>query len=116
MCLAVGIGLYFKLRVEPAVWAYAISGSLALGAGLLALRSSAVLGPFMWAMSLVAAGFSIAGARAYSVADPVIGWRYYGPIEGRVVGDGIQIGGVELITRPHADPDNLDDLTITTPC
>ena len=86
VCLAVGIGFYFKLRIEPALWAYAISGCLALGAGLLALRSSAVLGPLMWALSLTVVGFSIAGGRAYSVADPVIGWRYYGPIEGRIVG------------------------------
>lgn len=86
VCLAVGIGLYFRLRVEPDAWAYAISTGIVLGFGLLAMRSSAVMGPFLWAISLAAAGFSIAGVRAHSVADPVIGWRYYGPIEGRIVG------------------------------
>jgi competence protein ComEC len=36
-------------------------------------------------LALVAAGFCIAGFRAHRVADPVLGWRYYGPVEGRVV-------------------------------
>ncbi|MFT7595294.1 MAG: competence protein ComEC, partial [Paracoccaceae bacterium] len=39
-----------------------------------------------WALALVAAGFCLAGVRAHHVADPVLTWRYYGPIEGRVVG------------------------------
>ncbi|MEP2030024.1 MAG: ComEC/Rec2 family competence protein [Paracoccaceae bacterium] len=84
--LAIGIGFYFKLRVEPDYWAYVISVSIALGAGLLAWRGSAIVAPFLWATSLIAVGFSIAGVRAHSLTDPVIGWRYYGPIEGRIVG------------------------------
>jgi competence protein ComEC len=41
--------------------------------------------PFVWAVVLVALGLCLAGARAHQVAEPVIGWRYYGPIEGRIV-------------------------------
>jgi competence protein ComEC len=30
-------------------------------------------------------GFAVAGLRAHVVAEPVLGWRYYGPVEGRIV-------------------------------
>ena len=84
--LGVGIGLYFLLRREPpvaALWGAGI-GAMCLGAG--ALRGGAVSGPLLWALALLVAGFALAGARAHAVAGPVLTWRYYGPVEGTVVG------------------------------
>ncbi|WP_247744849.1 ComEC/Rec2 family competence protein [Shimia sp. R11_0] len=85
VCLAMGIGLYFVVSVEP-------SGTLLIGAGAVFLilvlftwRREADLAAAIWALALIAAGFSLAGARAHGVAGPVLQWRYYGPIEGRVV-------------------------------
>ena len=85
VCLAVGIGLYFMLRFEP-------SHSLlygAFGATLACLAVARFLGeafsPFAMAAALVLGGFLLAAHRAHDVAGPVLGWRYYGPIEGRVV-------------------------------
>lgn len=85
VCLALGIGLYFALRLEPGRWAYLGAGA-ACGIGLLAVRLvSPHLRPIMLAPLLLLCGFLIAGARAHLVTDPVLTFRYYGPVEGRVV-------------------------------
>lgn len=85
VCLGIGIGIYFALRVEPLVW---ILACLALaGVGLLVwhLRSQSALAPLICAVAMVALGLALAGVRANLVAGPVIDWRYYGPVTGRVV-------------------------------
>ncbi|SLN12792.1 ComEC/Rec2 family competence protein [Pseudooctadecabacter jejudonensis] len=83
--VACGIALYFSLKFEPA---------FAASAGLLVASLGLLLGqrwlPYgvracLVAAALVGAGFGIAGVRAHMVAEPVLGFRYYGPIEGRVV-------------------------------
>jgi competence protein ComEC len=84
--LAIGIGLYFSLRFEPALEVYFGAAAGAAVFTWLAWRSDADSAPVFWAIALIAAGFVIAGHRAHSLAKPVLGWRYYGPIEGRVVG------------------------------
>lgn len=89
VCLGVGIGAYFALKTEPGTDLYVVVFLLCLvsavaiwrwpvprGAGAIAL---------VWGVLMVAAGFAIAGLRAHAVAKPVLQWRYYGPVEGRVV-------------------------------
>ncbi|MEL6609118.1 MAG: ComEC/Rec2 family competence protein [Pseudomonadota bacterium] len=85
VCLGLGIGLYFALRFEP---------SLAQHAGVLGLSGFAVLaawrlrhtvGPALLAMALIGLGFCWAGLRSHWVAGPVLDFRYYGPVEGRLV-------------------------------
>ena len=85
VCLALGIGLYFGLRVEPAGQVYAGLALAILLLILLARVSSEALAPIPVAVALCLIGFLLAGARAHSVAGPVLGWRYYGPVEGRIV-------------------------------
>ncbi|NKX45814.1 ComEC family competence protein [Roseibacterium sp. KMU-115] len=83
--LGLGVGLYFALPVEPGAGAYAAAAAvLALGPGL-ALRRRETLGPLGLAVALVALGLLVAGARTQGVAGPVLGFSYYGAIEGRVV-------------------------------
>ena len=85
VCLGIGIGLYFALRIEPPIWilvACAGAGALLL---VWHLRSRSALAPILCAMAMVMLGLSLAGARAHLVAGPVIDWRYYGPVTGRVV-------------------------------
>ncbi|WP_371808569.1 ComEC/Rec2 family competence protein [Ruegeria sp. HKCCD7221] len=85
VCLAIGIALYFSLRLEPGWHVYgALLGVIAVGAWAVRHWRSVWVSLAIGGM-LVAAGFVLAGARAHSVAEPVLGWRYYGPIEGRVV-------------------------------
>lgn len=83
--LSFGIGPYFLLPREP--------GPLVWGAALIVLLAAAVAafrGPILvripaMALALVAAGFALAVWRAHSVSAPVLSFRYYGPVEGRIV-------------------------------
>jgi len=83
--LAIGIGTYFGLRTEPEAMIYAVLGVSGAGFAALALRWPGGWSALAWGLALAAAGFCLAGARAHRVGDPVLGWRYYGPVEGRVV-------------------------------
>ncbi|AWZ22081.1 competence protein [Roseovarius sp. TM1035] len=84
--LACGVGTYFALLREPSVAALWGCGGAALCSALLAARGREWSGPLLWTVALVLAGFALAGLRAHLVAGPVLGWRYYGPVEGRIVG------------------------------
>ncbi|RME14144.1 MAG: ComEC family competence protein [Alphaproteobacteria bacterium] len=89
VCLGSGIGLYFALPREPGalVWA-----ALALSAGGLALAGARLLrgrlagfGILALGAALVLAGVLVAGLRTELTRAPVLQFRYYGPVEGRVV-------------------------------
>ncbi|MEO1139245.1 MAG: ComEC/Rec2 family competence protein [Pseudomonadota bacterium] len=86
VALACGIGLYFSLKSEPQPWVYAglVAGAIAMVWGT--QRLGFAIAPFGWALALLALGTCLAAVRAHTMADPVLGWRYYGPVEGRVVG------------------------------
>ncbi len=87
VCLGVGICAYFALRIEPSTPVLFGFAGAALLLAVLALRLYLTLiAPLLWGIAIIAAGFSLAGWRAHSVAAPVLEWRYYGPVEGRVVG------------------------------
>ncbi|MBD3677005.1 MAG: ComEC/Rec2 family competence protein [Rhodobacteraceae bacterium] len=84
--LACGIGTYFALPVEPggAEWlGVALCMAVLLALTLLAGEAFSVLS---LGCLLGLAGFGLAGARAHLVAAPVLEYRYYGPVQGRVVG------------------------------
>lgn len=83
--LGAGICLWFALPDEPGVLAYGLAAA-ALLAGL-GIGWAGPSGRWLTGLgvALVATGFLLAGARAHQVAAPVLGFRYYGPIEGRVV-------------------------------
>ncbi|MHA6262111.1 ComEC/Rec2 family competence protein [Arenibacterium sp. CAU 1754] len=83
--LAIGIGIYFALMEEPGWTVYGLLAGIGIAAAALALRWPGGWSAFGWAVALAASGFCLAGARAAYVAAPVLEWRYYGPIEGRVV-------------------------------
>ncbi|WP_085307953.1 ComEC/Rec2 family competence protein [Planktotalea arctica] len=84
--LALGVLLYFQMPVEPAFREVLGGFALALLAGAGLLRAPYVLRPIFWCIALLALGFSVAGWRTQSIAAPVLDWRYYGPVEGRVIG------------------------------
>lgn len=83
--LGVGIALYFALRIEPPVWALILSAALGGLALIWHLRSRSAFAPVICAVAMVALGLALAGTRAHLVAGPVLDWRYYGPVTGRVV-------------------------------
>ena len=85
VCLSLGIGAYFLIRFEPgadALVGIAVAGLVIL---LLSRWLSEAYRPLAVALALAAAGFLLAAHRAHDVAGPVLGWRYYGPIEGRLI-------------------------------
>lgn len=85
VCLGTGIGIYFALRFEPGLMSYA---GLAAGACLclvLVRPLGAAFGPLALGLAVVVMGLGLAGWRSHQVAAPVLGFRYYGPVEGRIV-------------------------------
>ncbi|MEO0936898.1 MAG: ComEC/Rec2 family competence protein [Pseudomonadota bacterium] len=85
VCLAFGIGGYFALRQEPSVAALMCIAALACVLIALAFRMGEAWSPLPVGLALILIGTLLAAQRAHSVAGPVLGFRYYGPIEGRVV-------------------------------
>lgn len=85
VCLAIGIGAYFSLGQEPGLigmsWLFVVALTLA---GLSRLVGTAYA-PLFIALVLVCTGVGLAKWRVEAVAAPVLDFRYYGPIEGRVV-------------------------------
>ena len=83
--LAFGIGPYFAMRQEPGAVMLGLAAA-ALAALLVAgLRGPELLRTPALGLALVAAGLVLAAGRAHLVAAPVLPFRYYGPIEGRIV-------------------------------
>lgn len=83
--LAIGIGAYFSLPSEPGPLALA----LLLGAAI-ALLGAVRLADEAWrlvwmAALLVVAGVLLGALRTQMVAAPVLKYRYFGPVEGRVI-------------------------------
>jgi len=85
VCLGLEIGVYFALPVEPAVAVSVGIGLISLSFVCLTIGQEADVGALLWMVALVLAGLCLARARAHRVAGPVLEFRYYGPIEGRIV-------------------------------
>ncbi len=84
VCLALGIGGYFSLPVEPTAQHWVMLG-LALAALGIIWAAGARHNVGLIALWLVLAGIALAGLRSHNVSDPVLSFRYYGANEGRVV-------------------------------
>ena len=85
VCLGIGIGGYFSLRFEPDLMIFAAA---AVGLAILLMTARLVnvaAAPLIIAVVLIGIGATCAKVRTEAVAAPVHGFRYYGPIEGRVV-------------------------------
>ncbi|MDE9451817.1 ComEC/Rec2 family competence protein [Aliiroseovarius sp. Z3] len=105
--LGAGIGIYFGLLSEPTVPVYAGLVLLIVICAVTARLWPWGIGPLAIAIGLVALGVCLAGARAHLVAEPVMGFRYYGPVEGRIVNiDRSQSDAVRLTL----DQVRLDDV------
>lgn len=94
--MATGIGLWFALPFQPGRGSLWLAALCALTGIMLAARAGA-WGPRLgwWlsdglrlgglALAVAATGFALTSLRAAVVDAPVLGWRYYGPVEGRVI-------------------------------
>ncbi|MEL6449622.1 MAG: ComEC/Rec2 family competence protein [Pseudomonadota bacterium] len=86
VAMAMGIALFFGLRFEPDWTLIAAVAATCVGATAVSRLMGEAWAPFAVLIAMIALGFVLAAARAHSVAGPVLDWRYYGPVEGRVVG------------------------------
>lgn len=79
-----GIGAWFSVPVEPGAGSYSLA-ALLLAGGLVLATKVELARPLGLALAAAAAGWIAAGIRAHSLDAPMLGFRYYGPVEGRVV-------------------------------
>lgn len=105
--LACGIAVFFGLRFEPSLSLIAGVGLAGAGAVLVARRIDEVTSPFFVLLTMIALGFVLAGWRAHSVAGPVLDWRYYGPVEGRIVGMDRSGSDAVRLTLDHVKLDRV---------
>ncbi|MDZ7909601.1 MAG: ComEC/Rec2 family competence protein [Gemmobacter sp.] len=84
--LACGIGLWFGLLHEPGAGFYLAAALVVLACTVLIWLGPEAGHPVWVAIGCVAAGLLLAGARAHLVAAPVLDFRYYGPVQGRIIG------------------------------
>lgn len=86
VCLSLGIGLYFTIGFEPMAGLIQVlllvNAALFIAAMLERGKTHAYL---ITGIGIVLLGFLLAILRSHSVAEPVLGWRYYGEIEGTIV-------------------------------
>lgn len=109
-----GVGIYFVLSREPS--SGALTG-LALGFLLLligAWRSSEHLSPFFGGAAWVIAGVLVAALHAHAARAPVLGFRYYGPVEGTVIAVDRSHGGkirmmLDQVVLRNMSPDRTPD-------
>ncbi len=99
--LSVGIGGYFALPAEPEVAVWAMTAAVLAVCGLLGLRGPALTRVPSVAVALIAAGLILAVLRAHSIAAPVLTFRYYGPVEGRIVAIDRSFSDQPRITLDH---------------
>jgi competence protein ComEC len=110
--LAFGIGVYFAQRTEPPVALLWACGGASLALAVAAWRGRDWGGPLLWMAALLLAGFALAGLRAHLVSGPVLGWRYYGPVEGRIVAidrsasDAVRLT-LDRVVLARVDPDRV---------
>ncbi|MCF6443597.1 ComEC/Rec2 family competence protein [Nereida sp. MMG025] len=97
VCFALGIGLYFALPAEPARGALWTLGAVAIGLVWAAFKGPRLVAPLVVLLALVVAGILGGALRTQWVAGPVLDWRYYGAVEGRVVAlDRSQSGALRM--------------------
>ncbi len=85
VCLSLGIGTYFALPREPSGGLLAAVAIAAIATLVLALRGAEWLRPPTMAVFLALGGLLLADLRAQLVAAPVLSFRYYGSVTGRIV-------------------------------
>ena len=85
VCLAIGIGAYFQLGFEPTNLHLGRVALAALFCAAFARGFPEPARPFAVAGMLICLGVLLAAARAHSVSGPVLEFRYYGAVEGRIV-------------------------------
>ena len=84
VCFAIGIGGFFSMRVEPQASVY--WAALLTVLALVSVKRFQFVGrALVLGLCAVTSGFVLASVRSHSVAEVRLEFRYYGPVEGRVI-------------------------------
>ncbi len=83
VCLGVGIWAYFSFKFEPG-YGVLFLGCLGVALSVFSAWRFKRERFLFLCIALVLLGFLVAAFRAHSVAQNVLGWRYYGAVEGTV--------------------------------
>ena len=84
--IGIGIAAWFAVADEPGPDTYALAAVL-LASGIAGRwRGPELAHPVALIAACLAAGWLAAGARAHLQAAPMLEFRYYGPVEGRIIG------------------------------
>lgn len=102
-----GVGLYFARMTEPGAPFALIATLLLLALGWLAWRGRDGAGFLALAAAAILAGLLAAQARNALVAGPVLSFRYYGAIEGRVVEIDRSASGAPRLTLDRVRLDRM---------
>ena len=105
--MALGIGFWFALRSEPGFLIYCAVGVAGAGAVFVAWRWPNGWSALGWALAMMAIGVTLAGWQAHCVAEPVLSYRYYGPVEGRLVGVDRSASDALRLTLDHVRLDRV---------
>ncbi len=85
VCLGTGIGFYFMLRVEPTFVPMVLLGLGMSVVWVISRFAPTAFAPFLLGFVLIGAGAGLAKWRVEDLRAPVLTFRYYGPIQGRIV-------------------------------
>lgn len=107
-CLGIGIGVYFAIGQEPDIIQLATLGLGCLCVLVLSRLGPAAISPLLIRLALIGVGFGLAKTRTTIKEAPVPGFRYYDPIEGRIVN--IDRSGSDAV-RLTLDRVNLDRMS-----
>jgi competence protein ComEC len=107
IALALGIGWYFAQSQEPTRLVWAILGVTSVACALLLRRLDVAYWPLVIAAILVIAGASAAKIRNDMVAAPQLTFRYYGPVQGRVVNIDRSASDALRLTLDHVVLDRI---------
>lgn len=111
-----GTGAWFLALEEPGLRDYLLAALIFVVGAALGWRGPALGRPLALAVAALAAGWLAAGVRAHSVAAPMLEFRYYGPVEGRIVGidrsqsDALRLTMDQVVLRevaPERTPDRV---------
>ncbi|MCA8879777.1 MAG: ComEC/Rec2 family competence protein [Rhodobacteraceae bacterium] len=109
-----GIGAFFGLADEPGAGILGVAAGSLVALIFLGRRAGETAAPLLAAAALVAAGFLGGALRTHLVAAPVLDFRYYGPVEGRVIevdrsiSDALRLT-LDRVVLLRVDPDRTPD-------
>ncbi len=86
VAIGTGVGLWFGLPWEPGVPFYLAAATVLAMACALRAFGPELLAPVAVAVACAAAGMLACGLRVHLQASPMLDFRYYGPVQGRITG------------------------------